>query len=103
MDNELYFDEDQRPIPVEWHESMREEEMETAIPGPFPAWPVLRFLLTPQENKQQLADDLIALAHFLNPEATQPLSQAEIARRMNENPMTTCRRFKRWRKRGLNI
>ena len=103
MDNELYFDDDQRPIPVEWHESMREEEMETAIPGPLLAVRFLDIALLAQENPEQLGKDIIALAHFVKAEGSQPLSQAEIAKRMNESAMKTSRRFKRWRQRGLNI
>jgi hypothetical protein len=64
---------------------------------------LLNIIYLEKNNPEQLGKDLIALAHFVKAEGSQPLSQAEIAKLMNESAMTTCRRFKRWRKRGLNI
>ena len=82
---------------------MREEELEANTPEPIEAVRLLELAIAEQDNPEQLGKDFIALAHFVTAEGTQPLSQAEIAKRMNEDRMATCRRFKRWRKRGLNI
>ncbi len=65
---------------------------------------LLNIIYLEKNNPEQLGKDLIALAHFEKSKFyNNSLSQAEIAKRMNESAMTTCRRFKRWRQRGLNI
>ena len=103
MDYGLYFDEDNRPIPIEWHESMRKEELEAEIPEPISALRLLRLAKAEKDNPEQFGKDLIALAYFVDADDSQPLSQSAISKCMGENKMTTCRRFRRWRNRGLNI